>query len=603
MIDPSLENYLKSCKAHNLAFEIVVTELERSGWDQSQIAEARLWYYHEGKTHIDSLSNQPAADFSQTSVPADDSSIGFTFASPEMASSPTQNTFNNPANNRQENPRLRQTSSLPKIPLLFAGLVLLLFILAVPGFAYLVTSGKITTDNEFINKTSNTIAFFIPFFPKTPNIVLARTFMAHQKVARNTVDFSMAVSSDDFMEDLGLNSLDFELKGYTDYADFDNPRFDFSLFVTKDFGVDIRKNDELIYFKINKLPTLLLTMFGMNEEMTQPLLNRWVVYDPTPLDTQAQKELKNLRQPKSPTDELTKEMMTKFLSEDILPKIKMSQENLDNYKTYKLEFKPDANTLDTFFDQLEEQMEDFNPNVLGAYTDQVSTITDRLVASAPKSSDYIKDFVITTWIDKKDFYLRKFVVSFAIIDNSIKPTNYSSDPLSIMNFSQANIKVVSVLKLDDFGKEIKIETPSDAISVEDFAAQIFGSAMVLDSDKQFSLSRDSVRRVDVLAISNAIYQFSAEHNGSLPQLLSGQIPRTNTCIGSAPPCFDLGKAGFNQNGVIVDAIVPKYISEIPRDPKIGTNENTQYYFYINQNNRIVVTATSENDEADIMAIR
>lgn len=102
-------------------------------------------------------------------------------------------------------------------------------------------------------------------------------------------------------------------------------------------------------------------------------------------------------------------------------------------------------------------------------------------------------------------------------------------------------------------------------------------------------ARDTKRRADLFSITNAIYQYAAEHNGKFPGT-NGEdnFPTTLTCIGQTAECFDLGNAGG------VNVIVPTYIASIPKDPSNGTDLDTKYKVYYDSNiGRIIVSAQGE----------
>lgn len=80
--------------------------------------------------------------------------------------------------------------------------------------------------------------------------------------------------------------------------------------------------------------------------------------------------------------------------------------------------------------------------------------------------------------------------------------------------------------------------------------------IAINPARQFSQANDTKRRSDINAILNAVGQYAADHNGSLP---SG-IP--NTAV-SAATAVDVGSAGAD----LCSDIVPTYIQALPTDPK------------------------------------
>jgi len=122
--------------------------------------------------------------------------------------------------------------------------------------------------------------------------------------------------------------------------------------------------------------------------------------------------------------------------------------------------------------------------------------------------------------------------------------------------------------------------------------------VAVNPGRQFANARDTQRRSDLYSITNAVYQFAAEHDGNLPDTdaddSTSNFPTSATCIGTAAECFDLASA-TDEAGE--ETIVPTYIAEIPVDPVSGTSANTQYTIYEDANGRIVASASGELADA------
>jgi prepilin-type N-terminal cleavage/methylation domain-containing protein len=111
--------------------------------------------------------------------------------------------------------------------------------------------------------------------------------------------------------------------------------------------------------------------------------------------------------------------------------------------------------------------------------------------------------------------------------------------------------------------------------------------------RQMGKARDSQRESHLYVINSAILEYVQEHGGDLPAHGTTPFPTTSTCIGKAISCFDLGAAGAEG-----DTIVPVYLREIPKDPRPvnageGTDDNTGYYIWADEYNRLTLTATGE----------
>ncbi|NMC36618.1 type II secretion system protein [Candidatus Beckwithbacteria bacterium] len=119
--------------------------------------------------------------------------------------------------------------------------------------------------------------------------------------------------------------------------------------------------------------------------------------------------------------------------------------------------------------------------------------------------------------------------------------------------------------------------------------------VAVNPGRQFAQARDTQRRSDLYSITNAIYQYAAEHEGNLPDTdgdpVTDNFPTTPTCIGAGAGCFNLGVAGDDVT------VVPTYMAEIPADPATGDAANTGYLINVDANGRVVASGSGELVEA------
>jgi prepilin-type N-terminal cleavage/methylation domain-containing protein len=107
--------------------------------------------------------------------------------------------------------------------------------------------------------------------------------------------------------------------------------------------------------------------------------------------------------------------------------------------------------------------------------------------------------------------------------------------------------------------------------------------------RQFASARDTQRRADLYGLTNAVYQYSVEHNGNLPTVITTSPNRIGTDTG----LVDLS---------II--LVPTYIAALPFDPSTGSPADSKYTIYRDANNRLVATAASElNPGTSLQVIR
>lgn len=102
--------------------------------------------------------------------------------------------------------------------------------------------------------------------------------------------------------------------------------------------------------------------------------------------------------------------------------------------------------------------------------------------------------------------------------------------------------------------------------------------VAINPARQFASSRDVQRRADLYAVTNAIYQYAVENNGNLPT----DITTDPTHLGTGGGLVDL-----------TSLLVPTYVTAIPKDPSNGTDADTNYTIYRDNNGRLVATAASE----------
>ena len=111
--------------------------------------------------------------------------------------------------------------------------------------------------------------------------------------------------------------------------------------------------------------------------------------------------------------------------------------------------------------------------------------------------------------------------------------------------------------------------------------------------RQFSQANDTQRRSDVNAILNAIHQYGADNKGTLPTGIDTTVKIITSTVAAG-------------NVDLCTALVPKYLADIPIDPKTGTESpansictdvgatyDSGYTVLKNASNRVTVSATPE----------
>ena len=122
--------------------------------------------------------------------------------------------------------------------------------------------------------------------------------------------------------------------------------------------------------------------------------------------------------------------------------------------------------------------------------------------------------------------------------------------------------------------------------------------IAINPARQFSQANDTKRRSDVNAILNAVNQFAADNQGTLPGGIDGTVKTITDGVGGADICDDL---------------VPQYLAALPVDPLTGGGTpvsdctaayNTNYTITRSAtDNRLTVDAPAAEIAPDISVTR
>ncbi len=118
--------------------------------------------------------------------------------------------------------------------------------------------------------------------------------------------------------------------------------------------------------------------------------------------------------------------------------------------------------------------------------------------------------------------------------------------------------------------------------------------VAINPSRQFASARDTQRRADLYAVTNAMYQYATENDGNFP---NGSTPGT---IAVSTTSRDIGTSGLN----LAADLVPTYVPSIPKDPgPTSTDAVTEYHMYLDANNRLVATAASELNPGQVIMVQ
>ena len=337
---------------------------------------------------------------------------------------------------------------LPKIIPLSA--ILFIFLLIIASFfatAWALAYEKVKLEKypDFQKRISHFVQS-LPLTPKTPKFLIEKTITAQQNAAKHSFDVSLAFDSDSLISSLGLAKLDLEAKGAADYSDPKNLIFDLNASISKDFKLDLKKKDAIIFFKITKFPTLLLSLAGIKEEELSPITDKWVSYDTSGLNTLARKEVDKRKEMKSLNDYL-KETQEKYLDEFVLERMKTEKVREDTGTFYKISLNQSDEVLNHIGEKLIKEAEK-------SYQEQYKLPLPSQGAIKIKASDYIKNFKLEVFIDSNNFHTRKILLSADFKNLSPIISNIYSEEEVFGRSDNKVIKMALVAKFDDFEKYV-----------------------------------------------------------------------------------------------------------------------------------------------------
>lgn len=302
----------------------------------------------------------------------------------------------------------------------------------------------------------------IPFMPKTPRYVLKASVKAHQKVTRFTIDASVAISSTGLSSLTGMNNFDIQILGPLDYTDPNNPILSLNV-SSKEFSLDVKRKDYIVYFHINEFPaflSLLLTNFGIDETLQKQFTNKWFFLDTKPLETDARRSLDTQNTNSSMTNKAIKDVFDSLDDPKVMKALTMNSNILSTIPVYHIHFAPTDEVLDKFYEK---------------YLRLQYPSSRQYNSEDYKISKTITRFVMESWIDKKDYYVSKISVVFTV---KAQPSSYNrpSPFPNVLPNQTSDISVSFVVNLSDFGKKIPFVIPENSVKFDEFLKSVMPQA-------------------------------------------------------------------------------------------------------------------------------
>lgn len=343
-------------------------------------------------------------------------------------------------------------------------MIVILFLLTILFSSAILTYAIAYEKLEISNKPlQRKIAYFvmdyIPFAPATPKYVIEKTALAHETITKSSYNLSLAVNTDKgLFTDFGFDNFDMKATGVVDFTNPNNIQATADISITNEFGIQIMTKDNVLYFQVSKFPTSIFTLLNVDPSGFDPLVNQWIMYDTTTLESEARSFLdEEISSQKQESKEDTYEKLEKAIDNKILENIKVSDEIYNGYDCYKLEFIAIGDLVDYIVEKAAESQS--KKDLLNGGVDN---------NTPEKASDYIEEFKVLAWIEKDSFYARKTVFSTTIAtgENSFNLSN----PLEFFPNKDDGGTIVTItgaILLDDFGKDVTINIPENPLKIEE----------------------------------------------------------------------------------------------------------------------------------------
>lgn len=379
MLPPSLVDLLQQCKVDQLTHDEAIRKIQEHGWSPQFIQESSQWYSQNA---------------------------------PELISS-------------SESHKKFVIKYKKRHLFLSLLLIFLFFVVTLISAVYLVSANKVDIQNQDLKNKIDNFVFRLPLVPKNPGTLLKLATLAHQKNFQNNLDLSFA-----------SNDLELLLQGYTDFTDNKSPKFNLSGAIDEEFSLDLKKENQLLFLKFEKVPPSIMSLLNLRSDDLDPLTENWVAFDTSHLETQVGRSLENI----SNATPMIEELLSDF---------HQSKDRVNKFSCYKLFLNPNPEQLNHFVKLIIQASSPDRP-ILYADTSPVNY------------SEVFRNFNLTVWIDSKDYYLRKIQLSTVLDPSSL--TGIVSWSNSLDGSLKPPLKMSLVLELSNFSQELPINIPSEYIT-------------------------------------------------------------------------------------------------------------------------------------------
>lgn len=379
----------------------------------------------------------------------------------------------------------------------------------------LIALDKISLPDAKLQEKISFSLMKIPFFPKTPKYIISESINVQKKVTRSYIDISLAVDAGNSLgglnQLLGKSSFDIAVKGPVDITDPLNPLMSLNMAFAKDLSLDMMMKNKIVYIKINSLPQTLLALAGLDSGKFSMLLDKWIYYDISPIETQARKNLDDYAKTNPENPDMQLKALSFLSDKKLLSYVKITDDKIDSFNTYKFDLPLTKEVLDYLQGKIEKEFNVGDKNTA--------------INKQEKLSDYIEGGSIALWFDKKEYYLRQ--LKFMAKINTPKTSGFStySMPMMLNAKSNGSYSISLVLKQSDFGKPFDVSIPQNALTLEE-ATKLFYESMssspLLNPVGMVDKSKFTRAIADIDTLKDAVLRFHTS-KGRYPETVNDLI--------------------------------------------------------------------------------
>lgn len=479
-------------------------------------------------------------------------------------------------------------------------IVAVIFAGGLSSVAYAVAYEKLDLKSPELQNYITQVVMSLPFTAKTPKFILQSAALSHARVSKHGFDISLSAKPEGGVNVLGFSQFDVSALGQVDYTNPNDFKFQLKGSVTKEFDAELKKNGRILYIKINKIPGLVTEMFKIKKDKLDLLLENWIEYDTTPLESEASIELDKASEQTSITAEYVKNLLTDLSQENMLSNLVLTEEELDGNPVYKLHLNADAKTIDNFMNRIEERATGSSMHEL--------KVNDR----GYKPSDYLKDLNLDLFINPETNYVQKVVTTFRYNPNysaSQTPTQVlgigsaGADVLgaesSFFSAGKETYSVAAVVKFDNFGSDFTVAVPAKTLKIEEFYRKLFEASETYsqlgDPAEQQALRNDAYRFTDLTNLQNAInvqiQETPADKSNS--RILCRN--EADVCSGNSAPLTAVTTSPDGTGWVKIDLSENKYVS-VPSLPVDPVNNDAYHFSYCAVNGNWEINTVLESKQ-------